>query len=589
MTRKRQRWLMVFLAGALALSGAARAQTVTDSSLTITPVVDGGLDQPTTLAFVGPNDFLVLEKTGRVRRVLNNSLQQTAVRTFNVNTSSERGLLGIAVNGASPRQVFLYVTEAATPEGTPIANRVYRYDWNPAGAGSLTNQALLLELPVTPGPNHNAGVLTLGPPGQFPGVGDGAALFVTIGDLNRNGQLQNNTTGSAPDDTGVIFRVLQDGSPAPGNPFAGPVISRYWGYGVRNSFGLTVDPETGSLWDTENGPSSMDEVNRVTAGSNSGWNDIMGPDALDPQNTDDLFDMPGAGLTYSDPEFSWAQVVAPTGILFPVGSSLGAAYDQMALVGDNNFGNLYALPLNAGRTGFALSGMLADLVADNQTEANLVRLGQEFGPVTDLELGPDGHVYVVDIGGGRILRIAGPRGTADGDQDGISDSVDNCPTVANANQLDSDADTVGNACDNCVSVQNPRVNMALLTAGASANTNLVWATVTGAQRDDDHDGYGNSCDADFTPTGLNVGTQDIAQFNASSGKSRIGDTCGTSGAQPCARYDLDEGAGLNIGSPDRARLNALVGLPAGGASPAGSGKCPACPLPCVAGSAGSCF
>ena len=59
-------------------------------------------------------------------------------------------------------------------------------------------------------------MLLLGPPGQFPGVGDGSALYTVIGDLNRNGQLQNNVSGAAPDDRGVIFRVQQDGSAGAG-------------------------------------------------------------------------------------------------------------------------------------------------------------------------------------------------------------------------------------------------------------------------------------------------------------------------------------------------------------------------------------
>jgi hypothetical protein len=177
----------------------------------------------------------------------------------------------------------------------------------------------------------------------------------------------------------------------------------------------------------------------------------------------------------------------------------------------------------------------------------------------------------------------------DDDHDGICEPADNCPTVANADQADADRDGVGDACDNCIFYSNPRVDMALLTAGASSNSNLVWATTTGGQRDDDHDGYGNKCDADFTPTGANVGTLDIAQFNASIGNARTSDKCGTTGARPCAIFDLDEGSALNIGTPDRSVLNALIGLPAGGHSPASSGKCPTCPLTCVAGSAGSCL
>src|SRR5262245_16112836 len=123
------------------------------------------------------------------------------------------------------------------------------------------------------------------------------------------------------------------------------------------------------------------------------------------------------------------------------------------------------------------------------------------------------------------------------DLDGVPDATDNCPSVANGaaqagtpgvgNQSDNDTDGAGDACDNCVFTANPRVNLALLSD--CTNAGLCWATLTGSQRDDDHDGYGNKCDGDFTPTALNVGTGDLQQYNASSGKSRLTDTCGTSG------------------------------------------------------------
>src|SRR5262249_26110200 len=159
-------------------------------------------------------------------------------------------------------------------------------------------------------------------PGQ---VGDGSLLHVVIGDLNRNGQLQNFPNAAAPDDTSVILRVKQDGTPAPGNPFVPycsittsmtcpsgtgcpggetclTQVARYFAYGVRNSFGLTIDPVTGSLWDTENGENDYDEVNLVLPGFNSGWEQIMGPDSRDPQGLADLFNMPGGASAYSDPE-----------------------------------------------------------------------------------------------------------------------------------------------------------------------------------------------------------------------------------------------------------------------------------------------
>jgi hypothetical protein len=141
---------------------------------------------------------------------------------------------------------------------------------------------------------------------------------------------------------------------------------------------------------------------------NGGWNQIMGPDANDPQGVGDLFDMPGAGSTYSDPEFSWLDTNAPTAIVLPNGSALGAAYDDVALVADANNGHLYRFPLNGTRDGFDFAAFpdLQDLIADDVSEQNQLRIGQNFGAITDLEIGPDGNLYVVSIANGLIYRIA---------------------------------------------------------------------------------------------------------------------------------------------------------------------------------------
>jgi glucose/arabinose dehydrogenase len=385
----------LFLAALLfSHSSALAVPTVNDPNLTATQLV-GGLNVPTTMAFIGPNDILVLQKNdGKVRRVLNGVLQASPVLDLDVSNDSERGLLGIALhpNFSANHLVYLYFTESSTDGGSPTFNRVVRYTWD---GNNLVNQEPIINLPATPGPNHDGGIIIFGPDNK---------LYIVIGDLNRNGQLQNNSSGAAPDDTGVNLRLNDDGTAAAGNPFGGSVgFEKYFAYGIRNSFGMAFDPVSGTLWITHNGPGSYDEIDLVDAGFNSGWNKIMGPDSRDLENQSDLFQIPGSH--YADPKFSWLDTVGPTGIAFLNSTALGAQYENEVFVGDVNNGNLYLFPVNNARDGFNLSGGLTDLVADNSSELNQVIFGTGFGGITDLKVGPDGFLYVVSIGAGAIYVI----------------------------------------------------------------------------------------------------------------------------------------------------------------------------------------
>ena len=236
----------IVAAWALAYFSPALAQTLNDPKLHLRELTSG-LSQPTAMAFIGPGDILVLQKeNGQVRRVINGMLQPGHVLDVAVDSTPERGLLGIAIHPGFPSTpfVYLYYTQSNTAgdsSGSPLANRVYRYTWN---GSALVSPILILDLPVTPGPNHNGGSMTFGPDGK---------LYIVIGDLNHDGQLQNFSTGPAPDNTGVIFRVNDDGSAPNDNPFfaQGGNLAKYYAYGVRNSFGLAFDPITGELWDTE--------------------------------------------------------------------------------------------------------------------------------------------------------------------------------------------------------------------------------------------------------------------------------------------------------------------------------------------------
>ena len=329
-----------------------------------------GLSSPTTIDFFG-NDILVLEKTtGKVRLIRDGILQTNPVLDVNVTNSGERGMLGITKVGTT---VYLYFTESTVDGGLPIANRIYSYTWN---GNMLTNQMLVKELSANSG-GHHGGVMT---------TGLDNAVYAVIGDLGRNGVLQNSGSGS-PDDTSVILRVVPTGP--------------YYAMGIRNSFGLAIDPFTGNLWDTENGPTSFDEINLVPPYFNSGWRVIMGP-----ANASQISTLPGfENYTYSNPEFSWENTVAPTGLSF-VNSKFFTQYRDDLFVGDCNNGNLYKFHLNSTRTGFVFTdSTLTDKVVNSGESMQEIIFGTGFGCISDVTVGPDGLLYVVSVSDGKIYQI----------------------------------------------------------------------------------------------------------------------------------------------------------------------------------------
>jgi len=373
-------------------------------------LITEGLSFPTSMAFVDDNNILVLEKDGAVRLISNGAMQDAPVLQVPVDSKNERGLLGIAISGSGnnatsssptsdqPTTVFLYYTEQGEEE---LRNRVYKYQWN---GQSLVNPTLLLDLPSGPGTNHQGGKMVIGPDGY---------LYVVVGEMQREGQLQNIQSGDAPDDTGVIFRInREDGSAAPDNPFKGDVINRYYAYGIRNSFGLAFDPIKGVLWDAENGEDSYDEINIVDPGLNSGWKAVMGPISRAGVSEDSLVQL--SRSKYYDPVFSWADSLGITDIEFLNSDKLGQKYANNIFVGDITQGNLHFFEVNQNRSGLQFNTQsqpgLSDLVADTDDESSSVVLGTGFIGITDIETGPDGFLYILthsrETGEGNLYKIS---------------------------------------------------------------------------------------------------------------------------------------------------------------------------------------
>jgi glucose/arabinose dehydrogenase len=207
----------------------------------------------------------------------------------------------------------------------------------------------LLDALTTEHGYHNGGDLVFG--------GDGK-LYVAVGEVHESARAQD------PNDLGgKVLRLNPDGSIPSDDPFgpANPALSM----GHRNSFGLCVDPSTGVLWETENGPGSDDEVNRIEPGGNYGWPDQLGP---------------GGEPTFIDPVLDFPTTIVPTGC---------AVWRGDLYVGAYGTGLLYRLSLPAADSAHA------DVVGD---------LG---AGITDLQVGPDGDLYIATFDAIRKLAATG--------------------------------------------------------------------------------------------------------------------------------------------------------------------------------------
>ena len=303
------------VAGTLAFTGQAAAQSVVDPDLEV-HAVTSGLNQPVQMEWIGDDDFLVLEKaTGLVKRVRNGGAPEV-VLDLTVNSASERGLLGIALDSSFGDNgfVYLYWSETTLPADNAdlaavpvLGNRLDRFKWD---GSTLTYDRTLVRMrsfqadagqPLRG--NHDGGVVRVGPDGK---------VYLIVGDTGRRGQTQNLIDGpfvypfpttaddmiigddqfGGPDPdaehlTGVILRLNRDGSAPTDNPFydlgvqrggqVGQSLKMVYAYGLRNSFGMAFDPFSGDLWEQENGDDSFSEINRVRPGFNSGWVQVMGP------------------------------------------------------------------------------------------------------------------------------------------------------------------------------------------------------------------------------------------------------------------------------------------------------------------------
>ncbi len=339
-------------------------------------VVTKGLSHPWALAFLPDGDMLVTERPGRLRIVRRGVLDPQAISGVpQVRTDGNGGLMDVAVHPRFADNRFVYLTytkPVGNGMGAPVLAR------GRLEAGALADVRDLL---VTDAYEGNSGLN-----GRVVFGRDGKVYMSTGGNVGNVSQDPTSLRGK-------ILRLNDDGSVPSDNPFVGHAGHRpeIYTFGHRNTLGLIVHPETGVLWNHENGPNGGDEINIILRGRNYGW-----PVVSFGRN------YPGSRITehptregMESPLVVWLPAIAVAGLAVYTGDQFPAWR-----------GNAFVGSLREG--GIAGTGHLQRIVFNARAEelrreSMLTQLRQRIREVRE---GPDGFLYLLtDEDDGALLRI----------------------------------------------------------------------------------------------------------------------------------------------------------------------------------------
>ena len=249
------------------------------------------LEIPWSLVFLPTGKALVSERPGRIRLIKDGLLQEKVYASIDVEHTGEGGLLGLAVHPEYPKAPYIYAMHTYRSKGA-LYNRVIRL--KDEGSAGQVDKIIIDAIPG--GANHDGGRIAFGPDGM---------LYIATGETFR-ARLAQDINSFA----GKILRVTPEGDIPPDNPFSNsPVYS----LGHRNPQGIAWRPDTGTLYESEHGPSgefgkfANDEINIIEKGGNYGWPDAIGA--------------PGLKGTV-DPIVVWKKTTPPSGMTFYRGALL---------------------------------------------------------------------------------------------------------------------------------------------------------------------------------------------------------------------------------------------------------------------------
>ena len=334
-----------------------------------TQVIASNLEHPWGIAFLPGGRALVTERTGRLRLIRKGTLEEKPISGLpgNIFVSGQGGLLDVAIDPQFGVNGFIYLTYAGKGIGG-AGTEVVRARLE---KGALTNSKVIFRArPKTPGALHYGSRLLF--------LADNT-LLVSIGERYTHAKHAQRLS----DHLGTIVRINTDGSIPPDNPFistpgAQPEV---YSYGHRNMQGLTRDENT--VWAHEHGPRGGDELNIIRAGSNYGWPKVTYGIDYSGAIISELTQAPGI----EDPVVYWDPSIAPSGMAF---------YQSKRFAQWK--GNLFI--------GALAHRHLRRIIIVNKQVVRQEVLLKDFGRIRDVEVGPDGFLYVLtDSSQGQVIRV----------------------------------------------------------------------------------------------------------------------------------------------------------------------------------------
>jgi glucose/arabinose dehydrogenase len=183
---------------------------------------------------------------------------------------------------------------------------------------------------------------------------------------------------------GKIHRIKDDGSIPADNPFVGKgkAVASVYSYGNRNPQGMTMDPVTGLIWETEHGPRGGDELNLIQSGANYGWPVITYGINYDGKPISAISKKEGM----SQPVTYWIPSIAPSGLTFVTGDKY-PAWKGSLLVGSLRFNHINRCVMKDNK-----------VVSQEKILLNI-------GRTRNVEMGRDGYIYVGIEGPGTVFRV----------------------------------------------------------------------------------------------------------------------------------------------------------------------------------------